>query len=52
MAFREEKQQELMDIEQELKDFEQFDYESGDAGPPQMLVMERQEFIIGKLCVQ
>ncbi|XP_065574553.1 TATA-box-binding protein-like [Artemia franciscana] len=46
MAFREEKQQELMDIEQELKDFEQFDYESGDAGPPQMLVMERQEFII------
>ncbi|XP_065559451.1 RUN domain-containing protein 1-like isoform X3 [Artemia franciscana] len=50
LAFQKEKQQELMEqLKAQLQDLEQFAYESGDAGPPQMLVMERQKFIIEEL---
>lgn len=42
------KQQELIDqLKQQLEDLETYAYETGEAGLPQTLVVERQNIIIG-----
>lgn len=42
------KQQELISqLKQQLQDLEQYAYETGEAGLPQTMVVERQKVIIG-----
>ena len=44
------KQQELIQqLKQQLEDLERYAYETGEAGMPQNLIVERQKVIIGKL---
>ena len=43
------KQQELIEqLKQQLEDLERYAYETGEAGLPQTLIVERQKIIIGK----
>lgn len=44
------KQQELItQLKQQLEDLERYAYETGEAGLPQTLIVERQKIIIGEL---
>lgn len=46
------KQQELIEqLKQQLEDLERYAYETGEAGLPQTLIVERQKIIIG-LCFE
>lgn len=44
------KQQDLIEqLKQQLEDLERYAYETGEAGLPQTLIVERQKIIIGEL---
>lgn len=44
------KQQDLIEqLKQQLEDLERYAYETGEAGLPQNLIVERQKIIIGEL---
>lgn len=52
MALQRTKQRELIgQLKLQLEDLEKYAYETGGAGPPQSVILERQNLIISKCCV-
>lgn len=51
MNIQRNKQKELIEqLKSQLEDLEKYAYETGEAGLPQNLVIERQKIVLGKLC--